>query len=287
MSVSPLVSVLMTAYNRQQFIAEAIESVLTQTYTNLELIIVDDCSSDNSVVIANEYAAKDKRIRVIINEKNLGDYGNRNRAASFANGVYLMYVDSDDTINPDSLEYIVRNFQFFPNVQHSTICYDKNYQSPCVLNSEESIRKHFYENNMLATGPGARVFTKIFFKQVGGYTEKYGPANDMYFNIKSTSQESILLLPYVYINYRLHNMQENKNIYSYLYNGYLYFKDVFHENNVPLTRIEIDLLLKKNRRRFLLNLTKYFLKTYNIKKVVLAIKITRFSFSDIRIAIFH
>ena len=73
---APLVSVLMTAYNRQQFIAEAIESVLASTYINFELIIVDDCSKDDTVLIAKTYEKLDARIQVHINEQNLGDYGN-------------------------------------------------------------------------------------------------------------------------------------------------------------------------------------------------------------------
>ena len=65
-----LVSILMTAYNRQQFISEAIESVLASTFQNWELIIVDDASKDNTVSIAKSYADKDQRIKVYINENN-------------------------------------------------------------------------------------------------------------------------------------------------------------------------------------------------------------------------
>src|SRR5260370_37746092 len=92
----PLVSVLMTAYNREKYIAQAIESVLASTYTNFELIIVDDRSTDYSVEIARGYERKDKRVRVHVNEKNLGDYPNRNKAASYAVGKYIRYLDSDD-----------------------------------------------------------------------------------------------------------------------------------------------------------------------------------------------
>src|SRR4051812_47750099 len=92
----PLVSVLMTSYNREKYIAQAIESVIASTYSNLELIIVDDCSKDSTVSIARSYAENDKRVKVYVNEKNLGDYPNRNKAASYATGKYLKYVDADD-----------------------------------------------------------------------------------------------------------------------------------------------------------------------------------------------
>ena len=68
---NPLVSILMTAYNREKLIGPAIESVLASTYSDLELIIVDDRSSDSTVGIANDLAARDGRIKVFINEKNL------------------------------------------------------------------------------------------------------------------------------------------------------------------------------------------------------------------------
>ena len=78
---TPLVSVLMTAYNREKYIAEAIESVLASTFQDFELIIVDDCSRDHTVEIVRRYTS-DPRLQVHVNEKNLGDYPNRNRAAS-------------------------------------------------------------------------------------------------------------------------------------------------------------------------------------------------------------
>lgn len=73
-----IVSVLMTSYNREKYVAEAIESVIAQTFTEWELIIVDDQSKDATVSIAKDYAKKDSRIKVYINNHNLGDYPNRN-----------------------------------------------------------------------------------------------------------------------------------------------------------------------------------------------------------------
>ena len=75
-------SVLTTVYNREQFLAEAIESVLGQSYPHFELILVDDCSVDSSLEIAKKYEQLDSRVKVFVNDKNLGDYPNRNRAIS-------------------------------------------------------------------------------------------------------------------------------------------------------------------------------------------------------------
>jgi glycosyltransferase involved in cell wall biosynthesis len=108
------VSILTTVYNREKYIAACIESVLASSYQNWELIIVDDVSSDTSVAIAQRYEQKDARIKVYVNDKNLGDYPNRNKAASYAKGKYLKYLDADDLIYPRCLEVMVQTMEQFP-----------------------------------------------------------------------------------------------------------------------------------------------------------------------------
>ena len=86
---SPAISVLMTTYNREKYVGEAIESVLNSTFKNFELVIVDDRSKDQTVEIVRNWQAKDDRVKRYINEQNLGDYPNRNQAAAHATGKYL------------------------------------------------------------------------------------------------------------------------------------------------------------------------------------------------------
>ena len=112
----PLVSVLMTAYNREKYIAEAIESVLASTYTHFELIIVDDRSADQTVSIAKEYETRDQRIKVYVNEENLGQFPNRNKAATYARGKYIKYLDSDDRLYDFSLDYCVNMMEKNPEL---------------------------------------------------------------------------------------------------------------------------------------------------------------------------
>src|ERR1700753_1799917 len=110
---NPLVSVLMTAYNRAEYIGQAIESVLASTHANFELIIVDDGSKDDTLAAARSWAAKDNRIKVYLNEQNLGDYPNRNRAASYATGKYIKYLDSDDLLYPHCLQVMVHGMESY------------------------------------------------------------------------------------------------------------------------------------------------------------------------------
>lgn len=103
-----LVSVIMPVYNAEKYLGEAVTSVLNQTYRNLELIIIDDCSKDKSLKIAHSYAQNDARVRVIIGETNQGVARVRNRGIQEARGEYIALLDSDDVWREDKLERQVR-----------------------------------------------------------------------------------------------------------------------------------------------------------------------------------
>lgn len=99
-----LVTVVTANYNAAKFVAETIDSVFAQTYRNWEMIIVDDCSSDNGAEIIETYLEKDGRIRLIRLEENGGPAVARNRAIEEAKGRYIAFLDSDDLWMPDKLE---------------------------------------------------------------------------------------------------------------------------------------------------------------------------------------
>ena len=101
--MNELVSIIMPSYNTAKFISETIESVLAQTYTNWELIIVDDCSTDDTDAVVRPYLA-DGRIRYMKNEKNSGAAVSRNRALREAKGKWIAFLDSDDLWLPEKLE---------------------------------------------------------------------------------------------------------------------------------------------------------------------------------------
>lgn len=101
--MSELISIVMPSYNTATFIEESIRSVLTQTYTNWELIIVDDCSTDNTDAVVSNFL-EDKRIHYFKNEKNSGAAFSRNRALREAHGKWIAFLDSDDVWLPEKLE---------------------------------------------------------------------------------------------------------------------------------------------------------------------------------------
>lgn len=99
-----LVSVIMPTWNSARYVGESIESVLKQTYSNLELIITDDASSDNTPEILREYAKHDNRVRIILNKTNGGAGRSRNCSIEAARGQYIAFCDSDDRWDPAKLE---------------------------------------------------------------------------------------------------------------------------------------------------------------------------------------
>jgi len=102
--MSNLVSIITPSYNSEKFIEDCVNSVLSQSYTDWELLIVDDCSNDNSRDIISELAAKDGRIKPIFLEKNVGAAEARNVAIRQAKGKYIAFLDSDDLWESQKLE---------------------------------------------------------------------------------------------------------------------------------------------------------------------------------------
>lgn len=173
-----MVSILMTAYNRGKFIAEAIESVLNSTYQHFELIIVDDVSTDDTYEIASSYAAKDDRISVYKNEKNLGDYPNRNQAASYAKGEYLKYLDADDKLYPFGLEIMIKNMAQFPDATWGlmSLVQDDDRQFPFVLQPHDIYKRHYFNTNpsvntaqVFHKAPLSAIIKRSAFEAVGGF----------------------------------------------------------------------------------------------------------------------
>jgi glycosyltransferase involved in cell wall biosynthesis len=285
-SKKPLVSVLMTSYNRQQYIAEAIECVLESTFSDFELIIVDDKSLDNTYEIIKSYASQDKRIRVYQNEKNLGQFANRNKIAELAKGEYLMFADSDDKLYADGIERCMSAMHSHPEAGFAIFSISSS-TNLFLLNPAEAIRKHFFENPFLTHGPGATIIKRSVFQKIGGFPLKYSIAGDMYYNLNAASHVNVLLLPFRFVNYRIHEGQELNNRFDYLWANYNYLRDAVKELPFHFTEKENVWLINKNRRRFLLNIISYFFQTLDLLGLLKLINKSGYRIYDLFKAIFH
>ena len=112
MKEQPLISVIIPVYNVERYLAQCLDSVIRQTYENLEIICVNDGSQDGSLKILQEYAHKDTRVR-ILDKKNAGVSSARNDGLAFAEGSYIMFVDSDDWIEPRTCETAIHGMRTY------------------------------------------------------------------------------------------------------------------------------------------------------------------------------
>ncbi|MDP3350563.1 MAG: glycosyltransferase [Hydrogenophaga sp.] len=112
----PLISVVVPAYNMGLFLEESLKSIIGQSYSRLEIIVVDDGSSDNTVAIARKYSELDGRIRIVSNQKRKGVAGARNTGISLANGEWCTFLDADDLWAPDSIEQRLFASEIYPDV---------------------------------------------------------------------------------------------------------------------------------------------------------------------------
>ncbi len=240
----------MTSYNREVYIAEAIESVMNSMYQNFELIIVDDCSTDNTVSIAKDFASRDKRIKLFVNEKNLQQFPNRNKAASYATGKYIKYFDSDDIIYDWGLEYCVDLMEKFPEAGMG-IFQAQNKVDEEYLIPKEAVNKHFFRNSFLNIGPSGIILKRDAFEKAGCYNPNYGVPSDMYFNIKMASLFPVVMLKKEFFFYREHEGQEIKNRDSYLFYNYPFMRDVLQLPGLPVSEEAKTQLLSCARKSLL------------------------------------
>ncbi|WP_081990238.1 glycosyltransferase family 2 protein [Psychroserpens sp. Hel_I_66] len=226
MKSNPLVSVLMTAYNRENFIASAIESVMASTYQEWELIILDDGSKDRTVEICKSYETKDERVKVFVNEKNLGQFKNRNKIVDYANGEYIKYLDSDDLIYPYGLEQLVYYMEQFPEAGYGlcSIEQDNEQLFPIMLSPEETYKRHFVEKKaVFHKAPLSSIIKTKVFRDLGGFPHE-AVSGDLAMWCELSLSNNVILMPHGMVWYRVHADQEMQKTRDSVFVEFEYFK---------------------------------------------------------------
>lgn len=169
----PLVSVILPSFNRAQLISQSIWSVLQQTYSNLELIVVDDASTDRTSEVVHEIS--DDRIRVIRNTQNIGQAASENRGVAEANGELIAFIDSDDLWHKDKLEIQVKELQLAPDNVGVVYCFSAKeptarFQS---ANQYSQRRRTFHSllSNRLKITTSQILVRKRCLVSIGGWDE--------------------------------------------------------------------------------------------------------------------
>ncbi len=269
----PLVSVLLTAWNREKYIGEAIEHVLAQTFTDFELIIVDDASTDGTVDIIKKYAEQDDRIRFYVNEKNIGDYPNRNKVATYAIGKYLKYTDSDDILYAHALQVMVAAIEKYPEAGFC-LCTEQDLMNPypIMISGRQAWLENFYGYDHFSRAPGSAIIKREAFEKVGAFSgRRIIGDNELWF--KLAAHYPLVKIPGGLYWDRNHGDQErfttfaNKN---YRKMRHMIMLEAFDREDCPLTEEEKKVILKKvywnNRKKGVLKMIYDFKGLFDKKR---------------------
>lgn len=199
------VSVVIPAYNAAAFLPEAIESILRQTWSDFEVVAIDDCSQDRTWEVIRAYADRDRRIRAYRNESNLGIAGNRNRGVSLARGKYLMWQDADDISMPARMERQRQFLESHPEVgivggflelfRDSTVLGVRRYPG-----DDAALRKCIFRYSPIAQ-PAAMVRMEAL-RAAGEYDLRFPPAEDLDMTFRVGERYKLGNLQEVVVRYR-------------------------------------------------------------------------------------
>ena len=218
MSDLPFITVFTPNYNKSKFLVETIESVLNQTYTNFEYIIIDDCSTDNSWEIIQSYAAKDDRIKAYRNELNCEIVETRNRGLNHSSddAKYFAIIDSDDVATPDRLHSQVKFLEDNPEygmVGSDVIIIDENSQrigDRIYPHRDEEIREKIVQFNPFTQS--SIIIRKAVIREIGPYDEKWKVCQDYDYWLRIGKDWKFKNLEEPLLKYRLSSGQV-KNIH--------------------------------------------------------------------------
>ena len=192
--MNPLISIIVPVYNVEDYLKACLDSIINQTYKNLEIILIDDGSTDNSGKICDEYAGKDNRIK-LIHKPNVGLSDARNAGLEIAKGEYIGFVDSDDYIAEDMYEFlynlVVDNDLDVAMCASCDVHEDGTVKTPKIfktifINEKEKIIENLFVNQ--AGGLAISVCNKLFKKKV---------IKNCKFTVGKTSEDVFFVLKWI------------------------------------------------------------------------------------------
>lgn len=204
------VSIIICTFNRANYIAQSLDSILKQTFTSYEVIVIDDGSSDNTEEIARGYAARDERIKYFKSEQNLGIAPSRNKGVTLARGEYIAMLDSDDYwVGADKLARqieVLENDRKIVLIGTSIICVDENggeLKRDIFASEDKIIRARILAKNQFMQS--SVVFRRDVFKETSGYQENLKVCEDFDLWLAMGSKGKFANLVEPLVAYRLHS----------------------------------------------------------------------------------
>lgn len=197
------VSVILPVYNGEKYLVDAIESVIYQTYNNWELIIVNDCSTDNSINIAKYYSTKDSRIKVYSNNKNLKLPRTLNVGFSYATGEYFTWISADNLFKPLALEYLVKSLEENEDAAMVYADFDAIDSEGNFIRKMNRLSPQYIVTQNICGA--CFLYTAKVAKRIGDYDNKLFLAEDYDYWLRIYKNAKIIHLEKNLYKYRLHS----------------------------------------------------------------------------------
>ena len=215
--MNSLASVVIPLYNKESYIIETLQSVKNQSYTNLECIIVDDGSTDNSVAIANKFISDNNLPWALISQENSGQTKARNHGIQLARGEYVAFLDSDDLWPANKIELQVEAIEKNPDsvlVLNSYAIFNQDSSIPRVVLHKKSEKMNSHWLDMRGFGGGLESLGLVRRKtlnQIGFFDENLSTSSGLDLSLRLEKVGKIVLLPEIGLYYRLSSGQWHTN----------------------------------------------------------------------------
>lgn len=203
--MTDLISIVLPVYNGEKYLKSSIDSIVNQTYSNWELLILDDCSTDATSSIADEYTQKDERIKYFRNEQNLMLPRNLNKGFSLAKGDYLTWTSDDNLYLPTALEKMLGALRKNTTAQFafaSCRIIDENDNEIEYITVSEESKKSIVGSN----GVGACfLYTRKVYEEIGDYDPQYALVEDFDYWQRVFQKFDTVCIPEILYKYRYHD----------------------------------------------------------------------------------
>lgn len=226
----PKISIIVPIYNVEKYLKQCLDSILSQSFQDFEIICINDKSPDNSLEILKEYAAKDNRIKIINNKKNVGCGVSRNKGIKRAKGKYIMFIDSDDWYEPDALELLYNQIEKNKNDfvifdYRKYFVGDSSFKSPTkymsgyldeVDNPDIKLWK-LQKPFMFSAYVWTQIYNTEFIKKNNIKFDSWLMSEDARFYFGAIiSSKSVSIIDKPLINYRIHNESATNSKFNLL-----------------------------------------------------------------------
>ncbi len=259
------VSICIPVYNGSAYLDTCIESAIKQTYSDFEIIIVDDQSTDNSLSVIKKWQEKYDKIRLYINEKNQGLTGNWNTCMNHASGEWIKFLFQDDYLKEDCLEKMMQHSEQAPIIScDRTFIFEKEVEEltkeqynklsspttefhldlPKFISAEEICRKVIQRNSSNFIGePPSVLFRKDLVNSIGKFDNDYKQICDLEYWIRISSQTGLFHIPETLAFFRVHGAStsnENKKTRTELGDGTLFMYDLIYNDRYHSFRTHLQ-----------------------------------------------